>query len=152
MEIQENELWKSIVSAIESLPESSSVPRQLYRYLQNVLSREMCIDIDPNNVCINHRALDLSKRRKIHKVFEVFLNHGDQRLSRSSLIEHIYTGPTDDSSFRQQTCRNHNVVKLLSRARKLATRTFSAEHGLGFQWFPYDSATQTWKLYSLREE
>ncbi len=153
MEQQETEIWQSLVQKIDALPTTSPVPRLLYTYLQrSVLTREMSIDLSANGVRFNRKALDLSKRKKIRQVFEVFLKGKNQRITRSSLIEQIYANNQREASFRQQTCRNHNIVKLISRARKLATRTFFEERGAQCHWFPYDPSSQTWRLCALRDE
>jgi hypothetical protein len=152
MEHVESTALQSFFETIESLPKSSPIPRMILSYLQkNLVKREITLNLDERTVSFNRRNLDLSNRKKICKIFEVFLKQDFYQINRSSLIKHVYSDDSQQRSVRQQCCYNHNVVKLISRARRLASGAFQGDDNR-LHWFPYDPCSQTWRLYAVKDE
>lgn len=154
MEALESTVWQSFIKHIGSLPSTSPVPRLMFSYLQkDLVRREVSIYIKEHTVNFNHKTLDLSKRKKICKIFEVFLKQELYQITRSALIKHVYSDARSERSVRQQSCYNHNVVKLVSRARHLASKAFGEDEATAkFHWFPYDPSSGTWRLYAIKDE
>src|SRR5882724_10338122 len=154
MEHLESTVWQSFIKNMDSLPQTSPVPRLIFSYLQkDLIRREINIRLKDDVVSFNRRNLDLSKRKKICKIFEVFLKQDLYQITRGSLIKQVYSELQHERSLRQQNCHNHNVVKLISRARRLASRAFREDETPSkFHWFPYDPCSRTWRLYAIKDE
>ena len=149
----ERHVWDAITHQLQTLPQTSAIPKYLFLHLQkNFLPKVLNIKIQQHRVIFNNTILDLKTRQKVFKIFSLFMSSYASRLSRDTLVEHIYLerGRTDISP-RQKDCYNHNIVKLVSRARQIAQTSFQDSVDVTLDWFPYDPCTQTWKLYSIRE-
>jgi hypothetical protein len=96
--------------------------------------------------------LDLTTAEMTFKVFESFLKHPNQRLSRADLVKSVY-GISDlhAISFRRQESLKHSVVKLVSRARRAARAAFVSEELKFLEWFPYDTNTNLWRLVRVSD-
>ncbi len=153
METQDQTVLESLITEIEALPDHSPIRHIIYSYLQRELAQKnLKLQIHGHSLKINEKNLDLSRRKKILRVFEIFLSQTTKKISRFSLIEQIYSKRLTDASFRQQSCYNHNVVKLISRARHLVIKFCQGEHGATIHWFPYDPCSRTWQLYSIKDD
>lgn len=153
MKNQDKVILESLIAEIEALPDHSPIRHVIYSYLQKQLAQKnLKLQIHGQSLEINEKKIDLSRRKKILRVFEIFLNQTSKKISRFSLIEQIYAKKLTDSSFRQQSCYNHNVVKLISRARHLVVKFCQGEHGAAIHWFPYDPCSRTWQLYSIKDD
>jgi hypothetical protein len=155
MNNDEIKIWESFLEHIEKIPTTSPIPKMLLSHLQkHLINGRLSISLKESCISFNKKNLDLSKRKKIRKVFEVFLHQQDSNpVDRNSLIKHIYNENIDHSSERQQLCHHHNVIKLISRARHLASKTFQEnEEAVPLHWFPYDPCSQTWRLYSIKDD
>lgn len=95
-------------------------------------------------------SIDLGKQTLMIKLFKAFIDNDDSRVSRIDLIHKIY-GHTDfDNSNRQLLCDFHNIVKLISRARKICeTSLYDGVHR-NWMWFDYDPFTSEWVLVKPR--
>ena len=146
--------WNSFLSSLEDLPKTSPIPRMLCSYLQKqLLDGKLHITLKESVVRFNNKDLDLTKRNQVLKIFEVFVNHQNSNLTRGILIKKVYNEKHESQSHRLQSCHKHNLVKLISRARRLAIKTFVEDFSPNkLQWFPYDSASQTWRLYSINDD
>lgn len=145
--------WDSFLKCLEDLPQTSPLPRKLFSYLQrHITDKNVRISLKESTVCFNDKNLDLSKQKKVRKIFEIFLHNDANRLTRKSLVKQVYSNNLEEISERQKVCHQHNVVKLISRARKLAARYLEDSVKRDFHWFPYDPCTQTWRLYSIRDD
>ncbi len=144
----------SLVDYINSVPHSSPFISILHQIIQNMspaFSMEMSID-DTNLSCGSYNV-DLQTKPKILDVYQAFLRDEKFTLDRLSLVKAVYL--MDDLSGlsqRQLTSLSLNVVKLISRARKIAKKHFDASLSphLVVDWFPYDLNTKTWSLYRIR--
>ena len=111
------------------------------------------IEIQDKVVLLNNSRLPLMNKDKIFKIFNSFYQSTNYKLDRDTLIEYIY----DQSnvllmSERKKNCLNHNIVKLISRARRLAEQHLSTNDIVNVEWFPYDSSTKTWRFFRVKDE
>ena len=56
----------------------------------------------------------------------------------------------DIASRRRLMCDYHNIVKLVSRARKLAKYKLDCPDNPRWDWFPYDATSEEWTLMRPR--
>lgn len=154
MQNHEEKIWTEIRNDLDKLPSTSTVPRKILSYLQNrIRNLDFDIDIQTGSIHFNKQELHLKNRKKLFMIFEMFLKNKSSKISRGKMVQKIYSTSLEGKSQRQKNCYNHNIVKLLSRARFLAKKTFSDEvMNTKIVWFPYDPSTQTWQLYTLKEE
>jgi hypothetical protein len=113
------------------------------------------IVIDGNRVFCGEKCLDLTKKVKMLALFRVFVSAPNYRLSKEKLVEKIYLRTIDHQpSLRQQICLEHNIVKLLSRARKIAqtSLTFPHQKHMSLDWFVYDPYEKAYQLFRLRNK
>ena len=87
------------------------------------------------------------------RLFDVFCNAPNHERSRDDLLSQVYRikdlySHTD----RYVESVYNNGVKLISRARILATTHLSFAVGHGIEWFVYDQERKIWCLYRLRNE
>lgn len=113
------------------------------------------IVIDGQRVFCGEKCLDLTKKVKMLALFKVFASAPNYRLSKEKLVEKIYLRAIEHQpSLRQQICLEHNIVKLLSRARKIAqsSLTFPQQKHMSLDWFVYDPYEKTYQLFRLRNK
>lgn len=111
------------------------------------------IKIEDKVVVLNNSSLSLLNKDKIFKIFDSFYQSSNYKLDRATLIEHIYEQSNVLlMSERKQNCLNHNIVKLISRARSLAERHLSTNNTVNVEWFPYDASTKTWRFFRIKDE
>ncbi len=113
------------------------------------------IVIDGHRVYCGEKCLDLTKKVKMLALFKVFVSAPNYRLSKEKLVEKIYLRSIDHQpSLRQQICLEHNIVKLLSRARKIAQNalTFPHQKHMSLDWFVYDPYEKAYQLFRLRNK
>lgn len=141
-----------ITSKLQTLPQASPVPMQLLFYLQkNLLSSSLNIKVSGRCIIVNNQILDLEGRNKMFQVFYLFVTKSPEGVTRDMLIQNTYCEErSHEMSLRQKECFNHNMIKLISRARQLAQKNFQKPADYQLDWFPYDPCSQTWKLYSIR--
>ena len=84
-------------------------------------------------------------------LFETFLSKYRSRIGREELVSFIYNRDIDVSSRRRLMCDYHNIVKLVSRARKLAKYKLDCPENPSWDWFPYDSTSEEWTLMRPRD-
>ena len=96
------------------------------------------------------KKIDLGKQNLMIKLFSAFINNENCRVSRINLISLIY-GHTDFSNNnRKLLCDFHNIVKLISRARKLCEANLFEGSNPKWVWFDYDPFTSEWVLIKPR--
>lgn len=111
------------------------------------------IQVFGQGVVCNGARLDLTRRPLSLKLFQVFCEKDDMRLTRQELVEAVY-----DLKGKPLVTERHlealyvNVVKLVSRTRILAAAYLGRGAGRGIEWFGYDAETKVWSLYRLRSE
>jgi hypothetical protein len=117
------------------------------------LDKKIVMKVTEKEFYINKISLDLNNKKKILTIYRLFCNHPNQKLSRDDLIQKIYNiSDYDTLSRRQKSCLNHNIVKLISRSRKLAAKRFSNILPFKIEWFPYNSEEKSWKLIKINNE
>jgi hypothetical protein len=113
------------------------------------------IVVDGQRIFCGDKCLDLTKKVKMLALFKVFVTAPNYRLSKEKLVEKIYLRAIDHQpSMRQQICLEHNIVKLLSRARKIAQSAliFSHQKHMSLDWFVYDPYEKAYQLFRLRNK
>ncbi len=113
------------------------------------------IIIDGHRVFCGDKCLDLTKKVKMLALFKVFAGAANYRLSKEKLVEKIYLRTLEHQpSLRQQICLEHNIVKLLSRARKIAQSSLGFPHQkhMSLDWFVYDPYEKAYQLFRLRNK
>lgn len=96
-------------------------------------------------------SLDLTRRPLCYRLFRFFAEAPAEGRSKQELMHYMYPiSKNMCSSSRLLRSLDHNLLKLISRARGLARQQF----GFGFDvdWFSYDDKTDKWYFYrpSLR--
>lgn len=94
----------------------------------------------------NGKQVSLSKQEKIFTLFQFFYQNKEVGLDRNTLIKKIYSPKDAPISDRQLSCYNHNIVKLISRSRKIAYEHFN-DNEFSIDWFPYIPQRKIWLLY-----
>ena len=96
-------------------------------------------------VYFNGKTLNLRKQLKIFRLFYSLYLNKEKGLDRKSLIEKVYGVCEYEISDRQMSTYHHNIVKLLSRSRKIAQTEFGS---LLFpvEWFSHHHSTRKWFL------
>lgn len=96
------------------------------------------------------KRVDLSNQPLMKSLFETFLSHYRCRVGREELVRLIYDRDIDIASRRRLMCDYHNIVKLVSRARKLAKYKLDCPDNPRWDWFPYDATSEEWTLMRPR--
>lgn len=137
------------IATLEGLPGSSEVPLILQDYLsKRFAAREQRVKVSGGKVRYIGKSVNLSSHKKILALFKTIARSPSGSASKEELIASIY-GFRDSSriSVRQRLCREHNIVKLISRARKLADSKLTPDSTLKkTRWLPYDPCAKTWSL------
>ena len=116
---------------------------------KNKMMKTLTIDPSRKIVKFNKKELNLSKQKKLFSIFSIFFQQNFEGVKRKDLIEKIYPSTIlKEPSSRQLNCYNHNIIKLLSRARKLASQDFKTNI-LELEWFPYNMHSKKWDFYRL---
>ena len=97
-------------------------------------------------IIFHGKELDLGRQKKIFSLFYYLFHNKINGLSRDALIKMIYCPNKESVSERQMACYNHNMVKLISRARKIAKENFS-DANFFIDWFPHIAQSKKWLLY-----
>ena len=97
-----------------------------------------------SQLIVGKSILDLSGRPLMAKVIASFIEDKEHALNKSQLIEKIYA-PDQSPSSRLSESYRANIVKMISRARKIL-RTLDADHCRDLTWFLYDRKKKNWKL------
>ncbi|MBC61070.1 MAG: hypothetical protein CMP11_01330 [Zetaproteobacteria bacterium] len=101
----------------------------------------------------NNKFLSLQKKNKMLLVFSYFCLKKNTPVSRDDLVENIYFIKNNVfTSRRRLDSLNHNIVKLISRARNLAYHGFSDDESRFIDWFPYDPFEKKWRLFRIKND
>ena len=97
-------------------------------------------------VYFNGKTLRLSGQNKIFRLFYSLYLHQNEGLGRDRLIEYVYQISKKELSIRQQDSYHHNIVKLISRSRKIAQKQLGS---LSFpvEWFSHQHGIRKWFLF-----
>lgn len=105
---------------------------------------------DDDLLVFGDKRADLSGQELTKILFKEFIRARRGRVGRETLVEKVYGRRLDLSSARRKMCDFHNIVKLVSRARKLAQAKLDDPVTPQWDWFPYDSMTEEWILCRSR--
>ena len=102
-----------------------------------------------NSLIFAHKSLDLSKRDKIKKLLVALLDEKKLAVNKNDLILAVYGEHANKNhmSIRKSDCLNHNIVKLISRTRKLLAEHYGRAEMI---WIPNEPAVGGWRLFSFR--
>ncbi|MEZ4741517.1 MAG: hypothetical protein R3B45_03585 [Bdellovibrionota bacterium] len=142
-------LWEVLLIGLKTCnPKSGLINDILEDIIPGVKNHHLPnISLSENKLTCNNISIDLSTSPLIKKTYEIFLDHPYQRLDRNQLIEKIYDlNDIKSLSHRRVYSCYHSMIKLISRARKLAESHFRGEELNEFEWFVYDSSSETWCL------
>ncbi len=149
-------LWSVVLDDLRDLskthPNVSTFLGQLEHSAKT--SVDLSIKIEDGFISCNGKTRDLRRSEMLLRVFQTFKKFPHQKLDRMTLINQVY-GPdyTRTYSKRQQGCLRHNIVKLVSRARRLASHHFKDESGENlYEWFPYDPSSQSWRFFRYKDD
>lgn len=99
---------------------------------------------------INDTPVDLSGKRKVLHLFHLFIETNDHICIRDQLIREIYQPTAVPVSSRQLECFRQNLIKLVSRARTIASLAVSSHQGLALEWFAPRPRRKGWCLVQLK--
>ncbi len=101
----------------------------------------------------NSGCIDLSDRPVTKRLFKAFCRSPTLECSREDLIQQVYRlRNADFCTDRLIEAVYAKTIKLISRARILATTMLSHSVGFGIEWFVYDQERKIWCLYRMRNE
>ena len=104
-------------------------------------------------VYCNQACLNLSRKPTTMRLFEVFCSAPHYECSSNELIAKVYRiFDLNQRPERFVESLHCNLIKLISRARSLASRHLSKAAANGIEWFVYDQERKIWALYRLRHE
>tara|TARA_A100001015_G_C15008290_1_gene721812 strand:+ start:1330 stop:1812 length:483 start_codon:yes stop_codon:yes gene_type:complete len=150
--IEANNISTFVTSKILNTPTNSPLFQSIYRMIQaKNITEDFTVDTANKTVVFNGTKVNLQKKKKIFEVFCNFYGPSNHVLDRTTLINRIYLKNQNRvPSLRQSGCHSHNIVKLISRARKIAKKNFNNKHLNKLDWFPYDPYSKTWMLNRLQ--
>lgn len=149
--VRRAELFSYIADLVRAQDEAPDAPVEAAPDVKLTLLPK--IQVFGQGVVCNGARLDLARRPLSLKLFRLFCEKDDMRLSRAELVEGVY-----DLKGKPLLSERHleslyvNVVKLVSRTRILATAYLGRGAGKGIEWFGYDADAKVWSLYRLRSE
>jgi hypothetical protein len=146
-------LWDVVCGSLEShLREHHELKSRISSEIERDLGIAKCeVVIDKNNVFrFGDKDIDLSNQDLMRKLFQVFSTNPRGRVGRDELIRLVYGRNVADSSPRRKSSDYHNVVKLVSRARKIAQTKLDVPESSKWDWFPFDSVSNEWIFYRSR--
>lgn len=141
-----------ILQNLNSFKEFDPVFPMIWRIIKMYeFSATFNLKVSGSKIYSQYGSIDLEKKTRILQVFILFLENDQFELARDTLIEKIYLSANSAPvSLRQTECLQHNVVKLISRARRLAETNLNRGIPLNVDWFPYDPCRRTWKLFNIK--
>ena len=153
VEIQKR-MWQILLAGLQQLDPASTEAEEILSnaILSGTAATVPSIGINDNLICCQGIVLDLSDALLTYKVFAAFKQAPQQRISRGDLVKFVYgIDNFSDLSVRRQESLRHNVVKMVSRARKMARAAFDSQGDLLLDWFSYDGSSGLWRLVRLAE-
>ena len=86
-------------------------------------------------------------------MFRAFLKTAPFNVTAQQIIRDVYgISNYEDLSKRHRVSLQHNVVKLVSRARKVCETAFPPTGPYTVNWLPWDTVTKSWKLMQIRQD
>ena len=107
--------------------------------------------VEDRSVVCNGASLDLASRPLMYRLFRALCSAPDLTIGREQLAEQVYL--IKDAATRTErfmTSVYANGIKLVSRARILASTHLGPVVGQGVEWLVHDQDRKRWCLYRLR--
>jgi hypothetical protein len=138
---------KYVLKNLDQLSETDPIFSVFSEYIEKKLIEKSQVICDQKelDVWFNNHRLNLGTHKKIFKLFQVFAESRSQELSRSDLIRRVYLEEGRQYSPRYLSSLDHNIIKLISRARKLAVKSLGVNN-THLRWFHYDLGAKKWTL------
>jgi hypothetical protein len=104
-------------------------------------------------ITCNGIPLKLKNKPLTFKLIAAFVNHELMAISKSDLMNLVYNqSDYEDRSDRFKLAMQQNLIKLISRSRKLMATAIQPIYQGKVDWFWYDGLRETWHFYRLREQ
>jgi hypothetical protein len=133
-----------VLERLASLEESMEAQR--LRHLESRAGQ--VVWMRAGRVHVGQTVLDLSRRPMSQKLFRHFLCSEGFETTIQDLLAGVYGVDVQRGvSKRLAAAAHESLIKLVSRARKEAYRTFRPIRP-HWQWFPFDHSSGVWKLYT----
>ncbi len=105
--------------------------------------------VDRRLIC-NGASLDLAGRPLMLRLFQTLLATPDMMITRNQLLAKVYRFEKLDTRTARWLQSSHsNAVKMISRARIMATTFLGSGGGRGIEWLVFDMEREAWCLYRL---
>jgi hypothetical protein len=144
------ELFNCIVDLVRRCDAPDAVPAAAAPVPPAILPRITVVD---RRVLCNGRILDLARRPTTLSLFRLFCAAPRQEVSREDVLRELYGDEVADrASPRYLESLHGNIVKLVSRARILASAFLSQGPERGIEWFVYSPERRSWRLYQLQSD
>ena len=101
------------------------------------------------NVVCDGKVIPTRRKPLMQELFRIFIDNPHRRLYRHELRNLIYTDCQGDLSSRLRESQNHNIVKLISRARALAKHYTNPRSSGGINWFHPHRDENFWCFFSV---
>ena len=144
-------LAQQTINQLQTYPTNNPIFKIIHSIIKEPIV-PLQIKMNKKKIIMNDKELDLSHKKKIFTIFFEIYKSPQQTISRDYLITKIYPETLNHTiSTRQYKCLSHNIIKLVSRSRKLASTTFThTPHKI--DWFPYCSKLKSWKLLFIKND
>lgn len=142
--ILEVNLWDSFFSALynENPHLANSVQDVIASYGKLSNDDIQCVG---KLVFMGPRSLDLGRSRLLHRLYKFFIKKHPKPILKDDLICYVYEITSlKEVSARRYRSLCHNLVKLISRARREALTHLENEGEAKFEWFVYDCTHRSW--------
>jgi hypothetical protein len=109
------------------------------------------IVLEESNIRIDNIIISTVHKPLTKKLFEVFLSAPENKQTKLDLMQRIYNeSEYSDRSERYRIAMQQNLVKLISRARKLVHESTAQDPNLShLEWFWFDASLEAWRLYKV---
>ena len=116
----------------------------------SAIAKVPCVELVGARLSFEGRSLDFGRQNLMIKLFQIFLQSKECRVSRLELIKRIYGHQNLSIANRKVLTDFHNIVKLISRARKICEHHFLSGTDRSWVWFDYDPFASDWVLIKPR--
>ncbi|MBM4253221.1 MAG: hypothetical protein FJ146_14725 [Deltaproteobacteria bacterium] len=152
-----SEKFRLIAKLVSEWEQDGGAPPESLRALimdqRNVPKVLPTIRFGHDYLICNGASLDLHDRPVTMRLFRAFCRSPTLECSREDLLTQVYRIRYPDyCTDRYVEAVYAKTVKLISRARILATTILSHAVGFGIEWFVYDQERKIWCLYRMRNE
>jgi hypothetical protein len=97
-------------------------------------------------------GLDLTNCQLTLRLFQLFSSSRNYQCTLIDILKHVYGVSLNiQQSPRYRRSARMRAIKLISRARRLASETFSDVGSEKIEWFAYDHDVKAWSLFKQRD-